>query len=136
MGRHHADGGDRPDDSLYRFDANGGWRTINASYHVTNGPAFSPDQRTLYHADSPRGVVYRFDLDETGEPRSRRIFAAFPKGWGFPDGMTVDAHGCLRVALWGRGLRLTLRSRWQAGPRHPAAHPAHHKLRLRRRPAE
>ena len=86
--------------ALYRLDANLGCTRIDDGYRVTNGPAFSPDGRTMYHTDSGRQSIYAFDLDETGKASNRRVFAQFGAGEGYPDGMTVDAEGCLWVAFW------------------------------------
>lgn len=86
--------------SLYRLDINLTCAQIDSGYGVTNGPAFSPDGRTMYHTDSARQTIYAFDLDETGAARNRRVFARFKQGDGYPDGMTVDAEGCLWVAFW------------------------------------
>lgn len=86
--------------SLYRLDVNLNWMPIDSGYHVTNGPAFSPDGRTLYHTDSARQIIYAFDLDLGGNISNRRVFAQFGEGDGYPDGMTVDAEGCLWIAFW------------------------------------
>jgi len=73
---------------------------IDENYRVTNGPAFSPDGRRLYHNDSARQVTYVFDMDEDGNAANRREFARYGDGDGFPDGMTVDVEGCLWIAFW------------------------------------
>jgi D-xylonolactonase len=86
--------------SLYRFDADGRWERVDGGYHVTNGPAFSPDGRTMYHNDSALQTIYRFDVAHDGSASNRRILAQFSDGDGYPDGMTVDASGCLWVAFW------------------------------------
>lgn len=86
--------------SLYRLDTGLDCTLIDGGYGVTNGPAFSPDGQTMYHTNSGRQTIYAFDLDETGAARNKRIFARFGDGEGYPDGMTVDAEGCLWVALW------------------------------------
>lgn len=86
--------------ALYRIDPDLGWTRIDDGYRVCNGPAFSPDGRTLYHTDSARQVIYAFDLDEGGNAANRRDFARFEAGQGYPDGMTVDSEGCLWVAFW------------------------------------
>lgn len=61
----------------------------------SNGLAFSTDGRTLYHCDSPTGLIERWSLDPANGSLSERApFAHFPaseKG-GF-DGGTVDAEG-------------------------------------------
>ena len=86
--------------ALYRLDASLEPARVDDGYRVTNGPAFSPDGRTMYHNDSARQLIYAFDLDADGQPSNRRVFAQFGDGDGYPDGMTVDAEGCLWVAFW------------------------------------
>ncbi len=86
--------------ALYRLDPGRDPVRIDDDYRVTNGPAFSPDGRTMYHSDSARQLIYAFDLDETGAASSKRQFARFGEGEGYPDGMTVDSEGFLWVAFW------------------------------------
>ena len=86
--------------SLYRLDPGFEWTRIDSGYRVTNGPAFSPDGRILYHSDSALQRVYAFDLASDGKVGERRLFAQFGEGEGYPDGMTVDAEGCLWIAFW------------------------------------
>ena len=61
----------------------------------------SPDGRYLYHNDSGRGLVYRFELAGDGTLRDRRVFLRFRPEEGAPDGMTVDSEGALWIAIWG-----------------------------------
>ena len=75
---------------------------VDGPYTVPNGPAFSPDGRVMYCADSPAGVVYAFDLND-GRPARKRPLVRFAEEDGHPDGMTVDAEACLWVAHWGGG---------------------------------
>lgn len=86
--------------TLYRLNPDGKLATIDTGYRVTNGPAFSPDGRRLYENDSSRQVTYVFDLDEAGDATNRRELIRFGQGDGYPDGMTVDAEGCLWIAFW------------------------------------
>ena len=86
--------------SLYRLDPDLTCTPIDSGYTVTNGPAFSIDGRTMYHTDSGRQTVYAFDLEAQGNASNRRVFAQFGAGDGYPDGMTVDADGCLWIAFW------------------------------------
>jgi sugar lactone lactonase YvrE len=86
--------------ALYRLDADLNWHRIDDDYRVTNGPAFSPGGRIMYHNDSARQTTFAFDLDEAGNAANRRIFLQFGEEDGFPDGMTVDAEGCLWIAFW------------------------------------
>lgn len=89
--------------SLYRLDSGGRVTCHDRGYSVTNGPAFSPDGRYLYHNDSLRGLVYRFELGVDGTLSDRRVLIRFGPDDGKPDGMTVDAEGALWIALWGSG---------------------------------
>jgi sugar lactone lactonase YvrE len=86
--------------ALYRLDGDGSWVRVDDGYKVTNGPAFSPDGRLMYHNDSARQVTYLFDLDESGNAANRRVHIQFGEGDGYPDGMTVDSEGCLWIAFW------------------------------------
>ena len=94
------DDGEREDSGvLYRIDDDLSWHPMDRGYRVTNGPAFSPDGKLMYHNDSARQLTYVFDLAD-GQPGDRRIFLEFKEGEGFPDGMTVDSEGCLWIAFW------------------------------------
>lgn len=85
--------------SLYRLAADGTWQVMDSGYMVPNGPAFSPCGRWLYHTDSARRTIYRFELTETGIA-GKQPFILFGEEEGFPDGMTVDSEGYLWVAHW------------------------------------
>jgi sugar lactone lactonase YvrE len=87
--------------TLYRIDADFECRAIDSGYGITNGPAFSPDGRLMYHSDTARQVTYLYDLAADGSAANRRVFLQFDRGDGFPDGMTVDSEGCLWIAFWG-----------------------------------
>jgi sugar lactone lactonase YvrE len=93
----------RASGALYRFMEDLSWVAVDAGYKVTNGPAFSPDGKRMYHSDSARQVTYVFDVDEAGNAANRRTFLQFGEGDGYPDGMTVDAEGCLWIAFWDGG---------------------------------
>ena len=87
---------------LWRIAPDGSATLIDAGFVVGNGPAFAPDGRTMYFADSMAGRILAYDVvPELGEVRSRRVFATVAGEAGFPDGMTVDAEGHLWVAHWG-----------------------------------
>ncbi len=86
--------------TLYRLDADMSLVAIDQGYRVTNGPAFSPDGSRMYENDSALQVTYVFDIDKAGNVANRRQFARDGTGDGYPDGMTVDADGCLWIAFW------------------------------------
>jgi len=94
---HFADAG-----ALYRIDA--GMRVDKKldRLTITNGMAWSPDGKHLYHIDSPTGKVecYRYD-GVTGDLRWERTAVQLPEGCGGPDGMTMDSEGMLWIAHWG-----------------------------------
>jgi xylono-1,5-lactonase len=86
--------------TLYRLDPDLNCTAVDGGYRVTNGPAFSPDGTIMYHTDSARQTVYAYDLDASGSASGRRVLARFREEHGYPDGMTVDAEGCLWIAFW------------------------------------
>jgi xylono-1,5-lactonase len=94
------DAEENPTGRLYRLDR-GGLAIMDSDYVITNGPAFSPDGRVLYHTDTLKKIIYAFDTGEDGSLRNRRIFAAIEEGAGWPDGPVVDAQGCLWTGLFG-----------------------------------
>lgn len=95
-------GGKQPSGSLYRLSSDLKHTKMDSGYPVTNGPAWSSDQKTMYHNDSVNGHVYAFDFDlETGEISNKRLFLKFSEEDGSPDGMTTDAEGGLWIAHWG-----------------------------------
>ena len=89
--------------SLYRLDPDMTVSVHDDGYLVTNGPAFSPGCDVMYHSDTGRGIVYRFEMGEDGNISNREEFLRFPQEWGYPDGMTVDADGGIWIAHWGGG---------------------------------
>ncbi|GAA2435159.1 SMP-30/gluconolactonase/LRE family protein [Actinomadura vinacea] len=92
--------GTRGAGSLYRVDHDGTVRAVLGGLTVPNGPAFTADGRTMYLADSAHGLIYRVPVDPvTGDLGEREVFARVPDG--SPDGMTVDADGCVWSAVWG-----------------------------------
>jgi sugar lactone lactonase YvrE len=94
------DAEEQPSGTLYRVDDAGELVAQDDDYVITNGPAMSPDARTLYHNDTLRRVVYAFDVSDDGTLSRKRIFAAI-SGDGYPDGIAVDAEGYVWVALFG-----------------------------------
>lgn len=96
----------QPTGSLYRLTHEGACVVVDSGYVVTNGPAFSPDGKTLYHTDTFGRVIYAFELGSSGRVGGKRRFVEIPDSDGYPDGMCVDDEGCIWVAHWA-GWRLT-----------------------------
>jgi len=80
----------------------GGTPTVAGGHSViTNGPAVSPDGRWLYHVDTLERTIWRFDIRDRDTLVDGEVFARIDGADGNPDGVTIDAAGCLWVALWG-----------------------------------
>lgn len=92
--------GCRPIGSLYRLEPGGRVARVLGDVTISNGLAWSPDRTTMYYIDSATHAVDAFAVDTDGEVSGRRRHVAFPRSWGLPDGMTVDAEGSLWVAFW------------------------------------
>ncbi len=90
----------RPSGMLYRF-YRGSLAPMDSGYVITNGPAFSPDGRILYHTDTLERLIYAFDLSEDGSLANKRVFVEIEAGAGYPDGPVVDQEGCLWTGLFG-----------------------------------
>jgi sugar lactone lactonase YvrE len=90
-----------PTGSLYRLDPDLKVRRMDTDYLVTNGPVIDRAHTHLYHNDTGRGTVYRFELGAGGEIANRAVFLQFPASWGVPDGMAMDAEDHLWIAHWG-----------------------------------
>ncbi|GAA2634982.1 SMP-30/gluconolactonase/LRE family protein [Streptomyces axinellae] len=86
--------------TLIRLGPDGRAHTVLESVAISNGTGWSPDGRLLYYVDSPTRRIDVFDVRADGLVAGRRPLAEVEKGAGFPDGLTVDADGCVWVALY------------------------------------
>jgi len=94
----------RPQGALYRVDPDGSVHRVLDGVIVSNGIAFSPDQRTMVFTDTRRHLRWRFDLDiEAGTLSNQRVFADHTATKERPDGTCVDADGCLWTAFFAGG---------------------------------
>jgi xylono-1,5-lactonase len=95
-------GGTRATGWLYRFEAGQLPERTAGPFICTNGPAISPDGRSLYCVDSYGRTVHRYHLAVTGELSEQVLFQRFEApDWGYPDGLTCDREGCVWIAHWG-----------------------------------
>lgn len=81
-----------------------GTNRLVAEFEYPNGLAFSPDERTLYVANTRHAqYIHAIELDGAGNMVQRRIFAdmSSEETDGVPDGMKVDQQG--RVYCTGPG---------------------------------
>lgn len=87
--------------AFYRIDADGSVTVIARPVTISNGIEWSPDGSLLYYIDTAtqRMDVFDFDL-ASGSAVGRRPFIHFDESFGIPDGMSIDAEGCLWVAFY------------------------------------
>ena len=113
---------------LYCIDARGMFGTtkpvqvdvVQRDAILANGLAWSPDNRTMYWADTVDHVIHAWDWDAaTGAMTQKHVFHQFagkPAGWtsdlalagqygGRPDGCAVDVQGNYYIAMF-EGQRL------------------------------
>ncbi|MBO0904817.1 SMP-30/gluconolactonase/LRE family protein [Jiella sonneratiae] len=90
-----------PFGALYRLDPDFTVTKVDSGIICSNGPCFSPDDRTFYFADTWTGEIWAYDFDvSTGAIANRRTFTRVDTaGGGAADGSTVDSEGCLWNAL-------------------------------------
>lgn len=90
--------------ALYRLDADGSLHELFADIMISNGLAWSPDGRTMYHADTPTHSVRAFDYDAaTGTPSRPRTFVQWSGETDRPDGGAVDSEGNYWTAFFRGG---------------------------------
>lgn len=104
---------DHPHAALFCVE-HGSVRDSGKRATVSNGLAFSPDQRTMYHADTTSHRIFAYDYDvRTGSVSASRLVKQFSTDklhnyGGRPDGAAVDSEGAYWCAMYegGRLLRL------------------------------
>jgi L-arabinonolactonase len=83
-----------PIGKLYCLDASGQCTVADEHFIIVNGIAWSPDNRTMYVADTRREVVYAYDFDlATGAIGGKRTWISTEKIAGRVDGATVAQDG-------------------------------------------
>ncbi len=85
---------------LYLISPSGSLQVQDDGIEVSNGLGFSPDDRTLYYADSTARQIYAYDVERTGALSNRRTLVQVTTDEGIPDGLTVDAEGFIWCAHW------------------------------------
>lgn len=85
---------DADDAALYRLDADYTLTRLFGNMTTSNGLAWSPDGRTMYHSDTPARIVRAYDYAAGPElPANGRTFAQFPGETDRPDGGVCDSAG-------------------------------------------
>jgi sugar lactone lactonase YvrE len=85
---------DAPSAALMCIDAAGNMTEVYRGVTISNGLAWSPDGRTMYHSDTPAHIVRAFDYDvATGTIANERVFKQWQGETDRPDGAAVDSEG-------------------------------------------
>jgi sugar lactone lactonase YvrE len=93
-----------PSGAFYSVDAGLAVHRAFDGIICSNGPAWSPDGRTLYHVDSTRRLVRAYEFDpDAGAVGPGRVFVSDEDQPWFPDGVTVDAEGFVWNCKWDGG---------------------------------
>jgi sugar lactone lactonase YvrE len=105
---------------LLRIDADCTMTPILKDLMISNGLAWSPDGRTMYHADTPTHIVRAFDYDAaTGTPSQPRVFAQWDGETDRPDGGAVDSAGNYWTEFYRGGKVLQLSPRGETLAEYP-----------------
>jgi sugar lactone lactonase YvrE len=85
---------DAPSGTLVCIDAYGVMKEVLSGFTISNGLAWSPDGRTMYHSDTPAHVVRAYDYDpDAGTIGKERVFIQWDGETDRPDGAAVDSAG-------------------------------------------
>lgn len=88
---------------LWRYER-GRWVEMSPPVATSNGLAWSPDGRTMYHSDTEQHTIWRYDYDAgSGDAANRRVFARLDVADGGPDGAAVDRDGFYWCAVFANG---------------------------------
>jgi sugar lactone lactonase YvrE len=97
---------------LYCLDADHALAPMISGITISNGLAWSPDSRTMYHADTATRTINAWAFDPaTGDISDQRVFARFLGETERPDGGAVDREGCYWSALYRGGKLVRLSPR-------------------------
>ncbi len=88
--------------ALWRVDDGGVPRTAVDGLGLANGLAWSPDGITCYLVDTRARRIDAYEVSAS-DLVNRRLFVDLGDVPGVPDGLTVDAHGDVWVAMAGGG---------------------------------
>lgn len=94
-------GGGAAQGALYRVGADHHVARIDSGFGVSNGIAWSPDDRWMYFVDSRVRTIYRYRFDlASGAAEGREVFVDLTGEAGNPAGLAVDSEGHVWSAIW------------------------------------
>lgn len=69
---------------------------------ISNGIAWSADNKTMYYINTPTNYVFAFDYDvQSGNIDNQRVVIDLTHENGYADGMTIDNEDMLWIAFFG-----------------------------------
>jgi gluconolactonase len=93
---------------LYLAPGSPSWVEVANDLNYANGVGISPDQKTLYVAETVGNCILKFTINQDGSLKDRANFALLnlltpnknASWWLGPDSMKIDGQGNLYVAQW------------------------------------
>ncbi len=79
---------------IYRISTTGKVTLIDDTFDKPNGICFSPDEKKLYVCESPKCIIYVWDVINDSTISNKREFYRIPQK-GYADGMKTDPAGNL-----------------------------------------
>jgi sugar lactone lactonase YvrE len=94
---------------LYRFDPDYSCHAKLHDFVLPNAICWSPDDKTMYFADTHHQIIWAFDFDaDDGAISNRRVFKDWTHQIGRPDGATIDSEGYMWNAMVASGMLVRL----------------------------
>jgi sugar lactone lactonase YvrE len=88
--------------SVYCIHTNHSFQIKIEEVAISNGLTWSADNKKMYYTDSLTREIRCYHFNQsTGEILFEKVVIQIPEQMGLPDGIAMDAAGCLWVALWG-----------------------------------
>ena len=85
---------------IYCIQSNEFVKSLDGGFGCPNTFVWSPDEKTMYCADSCTGWIYAYDFDLVSGSIGRRREFFSDEAFGIPDGSAMDTEGCLWNARW------------------------------------
>ena len=85
---------------LYSF-FQGNYTKLLDDVTISNGIAFSNDNKTMFYIDTPTKKIVKFNYDLNNGTISSKIDLIEFDSESFPDGMSIDSNQHLFIAEWG-----------------------------------
>lgn len=87
--------------SLYKLGLDKKISLVIENAGISNGLGFSKDLRHIYHTNSSRRTISKFEFDaDNSRIANGEVIVTTPNDGSVPDGLTVDADDCIWSARW------------------------------------